>query len=231
MDRYRGHHLSCWMLSRFMNLIQVKGSSCAWNNYTSFFYYSMPIFSALPISLTLLLQDVTILIQPIHIVTAHPRQGKPKKIKPKLRMCIFQQRSGGKWSLHLSNRFLHGTQEGIGKTPQRKASKKGWKKLSFQPNMIKYTPSQTERRESLTYMILQQSKTQHKPEWENTTWESRLRSSSRLCHQPRCQSLEKIYSLGPPASLSIKWGTLTSWWEWRPELEGASAFDLLVFFF
>lgn len=213
-----------------MNLIQVKGSSCAWNNYTSFFSHSTPILSALPISLTLLLQEVTILIQPIHIVTAHPCQGKPKKIKPKLRMCIFQQ-SGGKWSLHFSNRFLHGTQKGIGKKPQRKVGKKGWKKSSFQPNMIKYTPSQTERRESLTYMIPRQSKTQHKPEWENTTQESRLRSSSQLCHQPRCQSLGKIYSLGPPASLSIKWGALTSWWEWRPELEGSLAFDLLVFFF
>ena len=60
-----------------------------------FFSYPMPIFSALPTSLMLLLQDVKSLTQPIRILTAHPCQGKPKKIKSKLRMCIFQQRSVG----------------------------------------------------------------------------------------------------------------------------------------
>lgn len=128
----------------------------------------MPIFSTLPISLTLLLRDVTSLIQPVRILTANPHQRKPKKIKPKLRMCIFQQRSGGNGLCISGPDFC---------MELRKALERS----------IKCMPSQTERREIFTYMIQQQSKNQHKLEWEkHHLGIRRLKSSSQLRHWPCC---------------------------------------------
>lgn len=188
--------MSCWVLSRFMNQKQkrfmnhfkLRGVVTQGILICPFFFFSypMPIFSTSPISLTLLLWDVTSLIQPVHILTAHPHQGKPKKIKPKLRMCIFQQRSGGNGFCISGPDFCK---------ELRKALERS----------IKCTPSQTERREIFTYMIQQQSKNQHKLEREkHHLGLRRLKSSFQLCHWSCCYSLEKVYSPRTPSFSGYK---------------------------
>ena len=162
--------MSCWVLSRFMNLIQVKRRSYAWNNYTSFFFLSHAYFLCFAnisnASLTGCQEPHP--AHPYTHSTSMPGETKEDKIQTQ-NVYFSTKKCGG------GNGFcISGTDFCM---ELRKVLKRSSKDMS----------SQTERREILTYTIQQQSKNQHKLEWgKHDLGISRLKSSSRLCHQPCC---------------------------------------------
>lgn len=119
-----------------------------------FFSYFKLIFPALTIPLTFPLRNVTILVQPVHVVRTHIYQGKMKEDKTQIQNMYFSMKNkllvvGENGFCISEKRFLHGTQESTEMRTLRKFYKKRLRKSSFQQKRIKYVPSQTGRGEIL----------------------------------------------------------------------------------